>query len=247
VRELWANLSNGANCVAAVPAERWPHADYFEADPERAVQRGLSYGKWGGFLDDLYCFDPRFFSISPRDAAGMNPKERVFLQCAWHVLEDAGWPPGSLAGERVGVFVGATKAGQDLYDSSLNAIANRVSYCFDFRGPSMAIDTTCSSSLVAVYEACLHVRAGECSIAIAGGVHAILHPTHFAALAKGRFLSPDGKCKPFSADANGMAPGEGVGAVLIKPLSKAQRDHDHIYAAGRRTATPYRIPWHSVV
>lgn len=233
LEQLWQNLAEGRDCIEEVPSTRWSLEDYYDPDPERARQTGKSYGKWGGFIDGLYAFDPRFFKLSPREAEYMNPKDRLFLQTAWHVLEDAGYPPQQLAQERVGVFAGVTRAGVDLQQSSAFSVANRVSYTFDFHGPSMTIDTACSSSLVAIHEACRNIHAGECSVAIAGGVHAFLHPTHFVALSHAQMLSPDGKCKTFGAQADGMVPGEGVGAVLLKPLSRALADGDAIYGVIR--------------
>jgi polyketide synthase PksN len=220
---LWKNIVAGNSCIEEVPEGRWP--------------AGKSDGKWGGFIEDLYFFDPLFFKISPREAAAMNPKERLFLQTAWHVMEDAGYTPRSLADEHVGVFAGVTRVGLDPYKNSMFAIPNRVSYAFNFRGPSIPVDTACSSSLVAIHEACQHIRSGECTVAIAGGVHAFLHASHFGVLADMRMLSPDGVSRSFGDQANGMVPGEGVGAVLLKPLSKAIADRDHIYGIIRGSST----------
>ncbi len=165
---FWKNLLAGQDCIEEIPASRWAVEDHFTPDMETADNTGKSYGKWGGFLKDLYYFDPLFFTISPTEAAAMNPKERQFLQCAWHVLEDAGYTPQSLAKEQVGVFAGVTRSGLDPYKVSMFPVANRVSYTMNFRGPSMPIDTACSSSLVAIHEACQHIHAGECTVAIAG-------------------------------------------------------------------------------
>ncbi len=232
---FWQNLRSGRDCIDEVPAERWS-ADFFDADPDRAVASGRSYGRWGGFLKDLYRFDARFFGITPREALLMNPKERILLQNAWHAMEDAGYTPESLAAETVGVFVGVTKAGSDPYPGTFASMANRISYSFDFNGPSFPVDTMCSSSLVAVHEACRHLRDGECSLALAGGVNAYVDPSHYAVLAAGRFLSPDGRCRSFGDGANGMVPGEGVGTLLLKPLSRAEQDGDQIYAVIRGSA-----------
>ncbi|CAM2010015.1 SDR family NAD(P)-dependent oxidoreductase [Acanthopleuribacter pedis] len=233
---LWQRLVEGADCIDEMPADRW-NRDLFEPDPNRAAATGKSYGKWGGFLDGVYDFDPLFFNMSPREAPYINPKERLFLQTAWHVLEDAATYPEALADERVGVFVGVTRSGIDPYATSSFSIANRVSYCFDFNGPSLTLDTACSSSLVAIHEACRHLHGGECSVALAGGVHVFLDPSHFVALSLGQFLSPDGRCKSFGSAANGMVPGEGVGAVLLKPLAAALRDGNPIHGVIRGSAT----------
>jgi polyketide synthase PksN len=234
---FWKNLLAGQDCIEEIPAGRWAVQDHFIPDMEAADKAGKSYGKWGGFLNDLYYFDPLFFNIAPSEAAGMNPKERQFLQCAWHVLEDAGYTPQSLAHEQVGVFAGVTRSGLDPYKVSMFPVANRVSYTMNFRGPSMPVDTACSSSLVAIHEACQHIHAGECTVAIAGGVHAFLGPSHYAALSGLHMLSPDGRSRSFGSEANGMVPGEGVGAVLLKPLQQALADRDHIYGVIRASAT----------
>nr|BAP05594.1 CalF [uncultured Candidatus Entotheonella sp.] len=233
---FWQNLLEGRDCIDEIPAERWS-LDFFDPDPKAAAQNGRSYGKWGGFIENLYHFDPLFFGISPREAVIMNPKEPLVMQCAWHVLEDAGYSPDGLSDKTVGVFIGVTRAGTDPYPGTFASMTNRISYAFDFQGPSFPIDTMCSSSLVAIHEACRHLRDGECSVALAGGVNAYVDPSHYAVLAAGQFLSPDGRCRSFGADANGMVPGEGVGVLLLKPLSRAEQDGDHIYAVIRGSAT----------
>ncbi|UTH76430.1 SDR family NAD(P)-dependent oxidoreductase [Chromobacterium sp. IIBBL 290-4] len=229
VDKLWRNLVAGLDCIDELPTERWATSHFFEPDPARAVERGLSYGKWGGFLEDLHAFDPLFFYLSHAEAQYMHPKERLFMQCAWHALEDAGYPPGALATEKVGVFVGVSKAGYDNYRDSFFSVANRVSYRFNFTGPSMPVDTACSSSLSAIHEACLHLQSGECDLALAGGVNAYTHPSTFAEFSRLGVMSPDGKSRAFGDGANGFVPGEGVGAVLLKPLERALEDGDHIH------------------
>ena len=236
VEEFWDNLRAGRDCISEIPEGRWRVADHFDPNPETAAKNGKSYGKWGGFISGLNEFDPLFFKISPLEAETMNPKERLVLETVWHVLEDAGHTPESLSSERVGVFFGVTRAGWDPYPGTFSSVANRVSYFGDFHGPSVALDTMCSSSLVAIHEACQHLQTGGCDVAIAGGVNLYLDPSHFVVLAHGRFLSPDGKCRAFGAGANGMTPGEGVGAVLLKPLERAVRDGDRIYGVIRGTA-----------
>src|SRR6185437_5647288 len=145
---LWRNLVDGKNCIEEVPADRWS-------------LDGRKDGKWGGFIEDFYHFDPLFFNISPQETEMISPKERLFLQGAWHALEDAGYTPMDLARERVGVFAGVTRSGIDPYRTSPFTISNRVSYVMNFQGPSMTIDTACSSSLVAIHEACRHMISGE--------------------------------------------------------------------------------------
>ena len=236
LEEFWEHLRSGRECVSEVPADRWSLADHFDPNPETAAKSGKSYGKWAGFISGMNEFDPLFFRISPLEAETMNPKERLALQTVWHALEDAGRPPESLAQDRVGVFFGVTRAGWDPYPGTFSSVANRVSFFCDFHGPSVSVDTMCSSSLVALHEACQNLQTGACDVAIAGGVNLYLHPSHFVVLAHGRFLSPDGKCRAFGANANGMVPGEGVGAVVLKPLDRALRDGDRIHAVIRGTA-----------
>lgn len=237
LEEFWDNLRKGRDCITEIPEDHWRMAEHFDPNPETAARSGKSYGKWGGFISGLNEFDPLFFKISPLEAESMNPKERLVLQTVWHVLEDAGHTLESLAGDRVGVFFGVTRAGWDAYPGTFSSVANRVSYFCGFHGPSVAIDTMCSSSLVAIHEACQHLQTGGCDMAVAGGVNLYLHPSHFVVLAHGRFLSPDGKCRAFGAGANGMTPGEGVGAVLLKPMARALRDGDRIYGVIRGSAS----------
>jgi acyl transferase domain-containing protein/NADP-dependent 3-hydroxy acid dehydrogenase YdfG len=242
LEEFWKNLIEGRDCITEVPQDRWDFRKFF--DSEKGAP-GKSYLKWGGFLDDADKFDPLFFKISPREAELMDPQERLFLESAWAAVEDAGYSASALASSlrhEVGVFVGAMFGTYQLYgpeehlkgnpvipNSSYWSIANRVSYCMDFRGPSMAVDTACSSSLYAIHLACESVRAGECRAAIAGGVNLSLHPYKYIALSQGRFASSDGRCRSFGEGGDGYVPGEGVGAVLLKRLSDAIADNDHVY------------------
>nr|DAC76730.1 TPA_exp: type I polyketide synthase [Streptomyces sp. NRRL F-4335] len=225
--------------MTEVPAERWDHSLFHDPDREAV---GRSYGRWGGFLSDVDKFDPLFFSISPREAELMDPQERLFLETAWHALEDAGYPSGGLSRRKVGVFVGvmygeyqfygaadALRGGRPVTESSYSLIANRVSYALDLNGPSMAVDTMCSSSLTAIHLACESLRRGETEMAVAGGVNVSVHPYKYVLLAQSRFLSDDGRCRSFGAGGSGYVPGEGVGAVLLKPLRKAVEDGDHIH------------------
>jgi acyl transferase domain-containing protein/NAD(P)-dependent dehydrogenase (short-subunit alcohol dehydrogenase family)/acyl carrier protein/SAM-dependent methyltransferase len=252
--EFWKNLEAGKSSVTEIPASRWDWRDYYHPDPEQAGN-GRSYCKWGAFLEDFDKFDPLFFGISPREAEVTDPQERLFLQTAWSAIEDAGYTPRGLresadgAGGSVGVFVGVTKnsyqlngpdqwaRGNPVVANSLPwSIANRVSYALDFQGPSIPFDTACSSSLTALHAACESLRRGECAAALAGGVNLYLHPSTFVALCHMRMLSPDGVCRSYGSGANGFAPGEGVGAVLLKPLSRARADGDHIYGLVKSTA-----------
>jgi len=229
LQAFWDCLAAGVDCIETIPAERWSLGEHFDADPQQAVASGKSFGKWGGFIEGLNEFDPMFFNLSLAEATYMHPKERQFMQCVWHAMEDAGYTPDQLAQEKVGVYVGVSKAGHDNYKDSFFSIANRVSYRFGFSGPSLPIDTACSSSLTAVHEACLHLQAGECSVAVVGGVNAYTHPSTFAEFARLGVLSADGKSRAFGIGANGFVPGEGVGALLLKPLARAQADGDVIH------------------
>ncbi|WP_306602431.1 non-ribosomal peptide synthetase [Azonexus sp.] len=251
--EFWANLVAGRDCVSEVPAARWDHAAYY--DSARGVA-GKTNSKWGGFIDDVDCFDPQFFNIAPREAGYLDPQERLFLQCAWETLEDAGYTRAALAraetplsGGSVGVFVGvmyeeyqlygaeSTQRGQPLaLSGSAASIANRVSYFCNLHGPSLAVDSMCSSSLTAIHLACESLRAGGCEMALAGGVNLTLHPNKYLALAQGRFTSSKGRCESFGEGGDGYVPGEGVGAVLLKPLARAEADGDRIYGVIRGSA-----------
>ncbi|WP_439657532.1 SDR family NAD(P)-dependent oxidoreductase [Lentzea sp. HUAS TT2] len=243
--DFWANLRAGRDSVREVPARRWSLDGFFEPDQQKAVDTGASYSKWGGFLDGFARFDAAFFGISPREAADIDPQERLFLETVWSALEDAGYTRDRLATRhqgRVGVFAGVTKTGFDRNvpppvsgprrspRTSFASLANRVSYLLDLRGPSLPVDTMCSASLTAIHEACEHLRQGSCEVAIAGGVNLYLHPSTFVELCRSRMLAADGRCRSFGAGGEGFVPGEGVGAVLLKPLAAAEADGDPIHA-----------------
>jgi polyketide synthase PksL len=248
IYEFWDNIIRGKDCIIEVPRDRWDHRGYF--DPEKGTP-GKTYSKWGGFLKDVAGFDAEFFNISPREAALMDPQERLFLMTAYHALEDAGYSAGSLSSDgtnNIGVFaavmyeeyqlLGMQDSGGEktsVLGSSAASIANRVSYYFDFHGPSMTIDTMCSSSLTAIHLACQSLISGECAAALAGGVNLNLHPNKYLGLAQGRFASTDGRCKAFAENADGYVPSEAVGVVLLKSLAQAQLDHDRIYGVIKAT------------
>ncbi|MBB4302684.1 acyl transferase domain-containing protein/enoyl-CoA hydratase/carnithine racemase/aryl carrier-like protein [Rhodobium orientis] len=249
---FWENLVAGRDAVTEIPEERWPLDGFFEPDPDEAAASGRSTSKWGAFLEGFADFDPLFFRMSPRDAAAIDPQERLFLTAAWQAVEDAGYSPARLkavTGGRVGVFAGATKTGYALHgpfraeggalvrpSTSFAAMANRVSFVLDLCGPSMPVDTMCSSSLTAIHEAVQHLEAGACAMAIAGGVNLYLHPATYTDLSASHMLSPTGRCRSFGAGADGFVPGEGVGCVVLKPLSAALKDGDRIHAVIRGTA-----------
>jgi polyketide synthase PksJ len=246
--QFWANLRAGRDCITEVPGTRWDHQRYFHPDKGHP---GTTYTKWGGFIEDIDCFDSGFFNISPREAAILDPQERLFLQTVHEAIEDAGYTRHNLAraNETVGVYVGVMYQEYQLYgaqatalgktsalSSSPSAIANRVSYFCDFHGPSMAVDTMCSASLTAIHLACQSIRLGECAVAVAGGVNLHVHPNKYLLLSFGRFASTKGRCESFAEGGDGYVPGEGVGAVVLKPLAAAVADGDHIYGVIRGSA-----------
>lgn len=245
--EFWQLLRAGADAITEVPSSRRGLGLFGHLDHDSSA---IMDGRWGGFLDHVEQFDPQFFGISPREAEQMDPQQRLLLEVAWEALEQAGQAPDRLAGSDAGVFVGISSydysqllfsdpAGADAYagtGSALSIAANRLSYLLNLRGPSWAVDTACSSSLVAVHQACQSLRAGECHLAIAGGVNLILSGAMTLALVQAGMLAADGRCKTFDARADGYVRGEGAGLVVLKPLSAARRDGDHVHAAIRGAA-----------
>jgi len=247
---FWQLLQNGVDAITEIPADRWSIQKFFDPDQSKP---GHTYAKWGGFINKIDEFDAQFFGISPREAAVMDPQHRLLLEMTWEALEDGGQAPEKLAGSQTGVFVGIfMRDFEQLLTSSTNRrlinnhtgvgtamsiAANRISYVFDFTGPSVAVDTACSSSLVAVHLACQSLRNGECTLAVAGGASLLLKPENTIATSKASMLSPDGRCKSFDARANGYVRSEGCGVVVLKPLSRALADGDPIYAVIRGSAT----------
>jgi polyketide synthase PksN len=253
IKEYWNNLRDGKDCITEIPRERWDHNLYFDEDKNKP---GKTYSKWGGFLDGVDQFDPLFFNISPREAEIMDPQERIFLECVYEAIEDAGYTGETISHQEsfglkgnVGVFAGVMFDEYQLYgvQETLQgrplslwgvpaSIANRVSYLCNFHGPSMTVDTMCSSSLTAIHLACQSLQRGGCELAIAGGVNVSIHPNKYLFLAQGKFLSSKGQCQSFGEGGDGYVPGEGVGALLLKPLSKAILDGDQIYGIIKGTA-----------
>ncbi|MEV0172430.1 beta-ketoacyl synthase N-terminal-like domain-containing protein [Streptomyces sp. NPDC050803] len=231
----WKLLMRAGDGIGPVPPDRWP-------DPDHSTE--------GGFLADPDVFDHEFFALSPREAGSMDPQQRLVLHCAWRAIEDAGIAPHRLAGTQTGVFVGVMGSewaqltltdlpGITAQIGSGNGycmIANRVSYHLDLRGPSLAVDTACSSSLVAVHLAANSLLAGECDWAIAAGVNLALTPALSLFYSRAGLAAPDGRCKPFSADADGIGRGEGVGAVVLRRYADAAADGRPVYAVLRGTA-----------
>lgn len=238
---FWQLLHEGVDAITEVPADRWDAESFY--DPRPGVPGKLST-RWGGFLERVDLFDPQFFGISPREAARMDPQQRILLETTWEALEHAGLDAEGLVGSRTGVFVGISSNDYamiqqgdlqrvDAYSGTGNALsiaANRLSYTFDFQGPSLAVDTACSSSLVAVHLACQSLRRGEADLAVAGGVNVILAPEVSISFSHANMLAADGRCKTFDAAADGYVRGEGCGVVVLKRLSDALRDRDAIMA-----------------
>ncbi|WP_409174764.1 SDR family NAD(P)-dependent oxidoreductase [Brevibacillus fortis] len=226
VWEFWTRLKEGKNCITEVPEDRWNWQEFFS---EEKGKRGYMYTKWGGFIEDMDKFDPLFFQISPNEAEQMDPQERLFLQTAYASMEDAGYTPATLGESRkIGVFVGVMN-GNYPAGTSYWSIANRLSYLFNFQGPSLAVDTACSSSLTAIHLALESLYSGTSECAIAGGVNLIVDPFHYIRLSGATMLSAGDCCKSFGDQADGFVDGEGVGAIVLKPLQKAIADGDHIY------------------
>ena len=245
---FWRLLSEGVDTVREVPADRWNVAAFYDPTPGL---RGKTVARWGGFLENIDQFDAAFFGLSPREAAFMDPQQRLLLQSAWEALDDAGVVLDPAAGSPAGVFVGVSTNDYSLLQSTISdlstidpytatgtatsIVANRLSYCLNLRGPSLAVDTACSSSLVALHLACTSLWAGECPLALAGGVNVIIGVSPFISFSRSSMLSPDGRCKAFDSRANGFVRGEGAGVVALKPLSAALADGNPIYAVIRST------------
>ncbi|SEM89772.1 type I polyketide synthase [Lihuaxuella thermophila] len=241
-------MKSGVDAISEVPKDRWDLKAFY--NPSREIP-GRLITRWGGFLDQIDQFDASFFGISPREAALMDPQQRLLLEVTWECLEDAGQVPEKLAGSKTGVFMGGftldykllqfSESNRHLVDSHtatgamMTLLANRLSYVFDFQGPSVAVDTACSSSLVAVHLACQSLWNGETDLALAGGVNIMLKPDYTIAESKAGMLSPDGRSKTWDSSANGYVRGEGAGVILLKPLSQALADGDPIHALIRAT------------
>lgn len=257
LQEFWDNLCAGRDAMAEVPGDRWDWRDYHGPADESGEH---SYVNRAGFTPHVDCFDARLFALNPKEVRSMDPQQRLFLQSAWSTFEDAAYAPSALAGRPVGVFVGVGNADYpvllrrdaqpiDAYRATgmaLTVIANRVSYALDLRGPSESIDTACSSSLVAIHRAMAALRDGECEMALAGGVNLLLGPELFVAFSQAGMLSRSGHCRTFDAGADGYMRGEGIGSLLLKPLSAAERDGDFIYALLRGSAENHGGRAHSL-
>jgi acyl transferase domain-containing protein len=241
----WALLAQGDEAIRPFPARFHPESVY-DADPDAP---GKSYVREGGFLDDVDRFDAPFFGIAAREATQMDPQQRVLLETSWEALERAGIAPGLLNASRTGVYMGAMGTDYGAEEFALerldgyrttgvigSVLSGRISYLLGLHGPSMTIDTACSSSLVALHLACAALRQGECDLALGGGVTVMCTPSLFVEFSRLRASAPDGRCKAFSARADGAGWSEGCGVIVLKRLSDAQRAGDPVLAVIRGTA-----------
>ena len=235
LEQYWQNLADGKSTISEIPKERWNYHDYH--DPSKNI-----FGKWGGFIQPVDQFDPLLFNIAPKEAHALDPQQRLFLMQVWETLENAGYTAYSLkqTAECVGVFVGTmwddyhdiaidSSGCETFFSSARHSLANRTSFVFDFQGPSIVVDTSCSSALTALHLACESIRSGDCKAAIVGGVNLILHPHHLKLLCNVNMISKNDKSCAFGEAGTGWVPGEGVGCVLLKPLSAAIHDKDIIH------------------
>lgn len=243
----WEFLENGTDAVREVPADRWDAEAFYDADP---MAPGRMPTKWGAYLEDISGFDAEFFGITPREAAAMDPQQRVLLEVAYEALENAGLAPDAVGEVRGAVMMGvyyneyqSASAGNpdtiDAYSATGNAhsvTVGRIAYLLGLKGPAVALDTACSSSLVSIHLACQSLRMRESDLALAGGVSLSLRPETQLALAKWGMLSPNGKCYAFDSRADGFVRGEGAGVVVLKRLTDAVRDSDRVLGVVRGSA-----------
>ncbi|MBV8223820.1 MAG: polyketide synthase dehydratase domain-containing protein, partial [Verrucomicrobia bacterium] len=233
----WENLKNGIDSITEIPSDRWDVDLYY--DPDLNIS-GKTYSKWGGFLRGIDKFDPLFFHLSPEEADWMDPQQRLFLEEAWHALEDAGYSEERIRACRCGVYAGVMgndyenlldneKPAYQMLGNSNSILAARIAYYLNLKGPAITVDTACSSSLVALHLARGALTSGEADLMLVGGVTLYITQIPYVQMSKAGMLAPDGRCKSFDRRANGIVPGEGVGVVVLKRLDQALRDNDRIY------------------
>lgn len=246
--KLWEALLRGDDLVTEIPADRWDANDLY--DPEKGVA-GRSVSKWGAFLDDVKGFDPDFFGINEREATAMDPQHRVLLETAWEAVEHAGRTPSSMSGTATGVFIGMSHDDYAMVTSDAGAFdqayaftgnpfsmaSGRIAHALGLLGPALTTDTACSSSMVAVHQACRSLHDGESDMALAGGVMLMLDQRLYASASGQGMLSPTGRCHAFDVEADGFVRAEGCGIVMLKRLDDAQRDGDRVLAVIRGTAS----------
>jgi len=246
--EFWELLRQGIDAISEIPGDRWDIDAYYDKNPSTP---GKMYSRWGGFIDHVDQFSPGFFHITPGEAERMDPQHRLLLEISWEALETAGYASESVAGSDTGVFIGMSSNDYlgmqfDLpttisaYSGTGNArclAANRISYQYDFRGPSFVVDTACSSSLYAIHLACQSLRTYETTMCLAGATNLILTPQTSITFSQARMLAPDGRCKTFDASADGYVRGEGAGIIMLKRLRDALKDNDQVLAVIRGSAT----------
>jgi 3-oxoacyl-(acyl-carrier-protein) synthase/SAM-dependent methyltransferase len=244
---LWKVLAAGEHSITGTPADRWDENALYDVDADRA---GRTYARHGGFLKDADRFDAELFGITPREAESMDPQHRILLELTWEALEDAGIPATRLSGTRAGVFIGLCNSDYgrmlmedrddiDAYSSfglAISIAAGRISYFLDSKGPSMVVDTACSSALAAVHLACKSLASGESSLAITGASNLMLTPDATISFTHARMLARDGQCKTFDAAADGYVRADGCAIVILKRLSDAVADNDRVYAVIRGSA-----------
>jgi iturin family lipopeptide synthetase A len=245
-QQFWQNIEQGINSITEIPSERWEVEKFYAANP----QERKSISKWGGFIEDIDKFDAQFFGISSREAKRMDPQQRLMLELSWSCIEDAGYAPSQLSGGSVGVFIGVCNYDYDILQNGYQRetdghtgtgtwtcmIPNRISYFFNFHGPSIPVDTACSSSLVALHQAINALKSEECKTALVGGVSIFCTPTRYIQMSQLGMLSPQGQCRTFDSQADGYVRGEGAGVILLKPLAQAIEDEDQIYGVIRGSA-----------
>lgn len=242
---FWSLLDNGRDAIGPFP-DRWRAENLYDPDPDAA---GKSYAREGGFLDEAESFDADFFAITPREAQSMDPQQRLVLEVVWEALERASVDPLTLDKSITGVYVGSMPSDYGMGTDSLetldgyrltglagSVLSGRVSYVLGLQGPAMTVDTACSSSLVALHLGASALRQRECDLALTGGVQVMSTPATFVEFSRLRVMAPDGRCKPFSASADGAGWAEGCGIVVLKRLADAQRDRDRVLAVIRGTA-----------